>query len=112
MRKSAEKYRLPPGRKRKRAVNKTDSTSQEICKALRDVGCKVTQISSAAGEKGVPDILVSYGGCWFVAEIKGPKGVLSTEQIRWHHDSRAPVYVLKNRDDAWAMLGYLATANG
>jgi hypothetical protein len=86
-------------------MNKPDSTSKAICQALRDVGAKVDQITSASGAKGIPDILVSYGGAWFVAEIKGPKGLLSQEQIRWHAESRAPVYVLKTVEDAMDMLG-------
>lgn len=90
-------------------MQKTDSTSKIICETLRDAGCKVTQIASASGEKGIPDILVSFRGQWFVAEIKGPRGVLSTEQVRWHAESRAKVHILKTVDDALSMIGVEAT---
>lgn len=91
-------------------MNKADGTTKGICAALRGVGAKVSQIQSASGERGVPDLLVSFKGSWFVMEVKNPEGRnrIDPAQAKFQLDSRATVHVVRTPEDALQALGVIS----
>lgn len=86
-------------------MNKPDGVSKDICATLRAAGCAVTQIKAASGQAGVPDLLVSFRGRWYVLELKTPKGKLSPAQQAWHTKQQAPVFVVRTPEEALTAIG-------
>lgn len=84
-------------------THRTDGNHTEIMKALRRVSCHVTPLSSTV--PGVPDILVSRAGKWFVLEIKSGNGELSPDQEGFINQARAPVQVVRSVDEALRAVG-------
>lgn len=68
--------------------------------ALEQMGCHVEQISAP----GLPDLLISRGGQWYVAECKTGKGRLTKAQHVFHGAARAPIPILRTVEQAvaWA----------
>lgn len=60
---------------------KTDLNQNEIVKALRQVGAKVTSTASIGG--GFPDIVVIYRGKVYLFEIKQKGEWLTDDQQEW-----------------------------
>ena len=76
-----------------------DSNQTEIVNALRTIGAEVTILSGVG--HGVPDILVSYAGKWYVIEIKDGDKVpsaqkLTPDEVAWAEKQKAPVYVVNS----------------
>jgi len=87
-----------------RRAAKVDTNQTEIVDALRAVGAVVTSIHRHG--YGVPDILVSYRGVWYLMEIKTTTGKLTpaeNEFIERHHN--ATVNVVRYVDDALEAIG-------
>lgn len=79
-----------------------DGNQGEIVAALRAAGAHVQSMASIG--KGCPDLLVSYQGRWYVAEVKGPDGTLTNMESKWHAKARAWVHILRSVDDALEMI--------
>lgn len=89
---------------------KVDHNHKSIVAGLRKSGAAVQSI--AAIGKGAPDLLVAFGGTWYVAEIKdGSKPPsrqrLTTAEEFWHEEfsQRAPVHTWTSLDDALKAIG-------
>jgi len=84
-----------------RRVNpKRDATEPAIVAALEACGFQVERISGS----GVPDLLLSRAGRWYVAEAKSRLGRLTKDQEGFKDRARAPVPIFRSADDAvrWA----------
>ena len=57
-------------------------------------------VVSGISGKDVPDLLCSYRGAWYVAEVKTGKAKLRPGQQAWHRAQRAPVAVLRTPEEA------------
>ena len=77
---------------------KKDTTQDGIVAALREIGAHVQSLASVGD--GVPDLLVSYRGAWFVFEVKSPGGKLTECEKKWHDAARASVFIVYSADDA------------
>jgi len=96
-----------------RRAARIDAGHREIVDGLRAIGAAVTSLAAAGG--GVPDLLASYRGRWWVLEVKqpaGPRGGTSADgqrlrdtQREWISRQRAPVYVVRGLNDALEALG-------
>lgn len=64
-----------------RRAAKVDGNHSQMVQAFRNAGCAV--VSLAALGKGVPDLLVSFGGITWLIEVKMPKGTLTDDQTRF-----------------------------
>lgn len=78
-----------------------DSNEASIIEALERMGCHVEQISGP----GLPDLLVSRAGRWYVAEIKTAKGRKTKAQNKFAEAARAHVEILRTVDDAADWVG-------
>lgn len=83
-----------------RYAAKRDTTEPEIIMALEQMGFHVEQISAP----GLPDLLISRGGQWYVAECKTGKRRLTKAQHVFHGAARAPIPILRTVEQAvaWA----------
>ena len=86
-----------------RRAAKVDSNQAEIIKALRDSGASVTSLHQVG--QGVPDILVSHAGVWYLMELKTQKGSVNEIQNEWMQKQKAPVYVVRNPIQACEVIG-------
>jgi hypothetical protein len=86
-----------------RRAARVDANHPEIVGALVEVGAAVTSL--AAVGRGVPDLLVSYRGCWFLLEVKDgdkrPSAQKLTEhQRRWQERQHAVTYTVSTPMEA------------
>ena len=83
-----------------RRAARRDSNERGIILALERLGFSVEQLSA----EGMPDLLLSRGRRWYVAEVKSARGVLTRAQseMRARHGALIPVF--RSGDDAieWA----------
>lgn len=84
-----------------------DASQPAIVKALRAAGAVVTSLAMIG--RGVPDILVSWQGRWFLAEIKdGEKAPsqrqLTEDEVKWIGQQKAKVHVIQSVEEAVEML--------
>ena len=96
-----------------RRAAKIDVTHRPIVDGLRAIGAGVTSLAAVGA--GVPDLLISYRGCWHVLEVKqpiGPRGGTSADgqhlgdaQREWIKKQRAPVGVVRGLDAALEAIG-------
>lgn len=84
-----------------RYAAKRDANEAEIVATLERMGCHVEQISGP----GLPDLLVSRAGRWYVAEIKAPKGRKTKAQEKFSEAARAHVEILRSVEDAAEWVG-------
>ena len=77
-----------------RKAAKRDAVEREIIEALEAYGVAVTQLS----QKGVPDLLCSYDGRWFLVEVKSAKGKLTEDQQEFI-DKHAWVWIVRSKTD-------------
>jgi Holliday junction resolvase len=78
---------------------KVDSNQREIVQALRSMGASVQPLHTVG--QGVPDLLCAISGINFLVEVKdGAKPPsaqkLTPDQIDWHCQWRAPVYIVNS----------------
>jgi hypothetical protein len=94
-------------------ARRVDGNQSEIFALWRDLGAHVVDTSRFGG--GFPDCLVLYRGQMFLAEIKnGAKAEVKKGQVEFHAQFEAyggRVWIIRNRDDALAMLGLSLKAN-
>lgn len=72
-----------------------DSNEPEIVKAYESLGCSVHRISGT----GVPDLLIGYKGFCEVAEVKGKKGKLTKDQIKFESEFNGEYRVVREFED-------------
>lgn len=89
-----------------RRAAKVDANQDAIVSALRAAGASVQSLASIG--KGCPDILAAFRGAMFLMEIKRDKKEPNELQQRWHIEWRAPVYVVREPDEALRVIGALA----
>ena len=78
---------------------KIDLLQKEVVNALRKIGCSVT-ILSAVG-KGVPDLLVGFGGVNFLIEVKSKKtATLTPDQVEFFRTWSGQVAVIYSVEEA------------
>jgi hypothetical protein len=80
-----------------RYASRVDSNQSEIVSAFRDLMCSVKHLHTAG--RGIPDILVGFGGFTALCEIKTEKGKLNKVQEEWRKDWTGGVYTVRNFDD-------------
>jgi len=76
--------------------------------ALRAIGAEVTSLHAVGN--GVPDLLVSFRGQWFLIEVKDGKKAasdraLTPEQKKWISKQNAPVSVVETVEAALKTIG-------
>lgn len=84
-------------------MKKTDTNQSQIVRALRRIGCTVTDLSAVGG--GCPDLLVGRNGVNYLLEVKdGSKPPsarkLTPHQVQWHDGWRGQKAVVKTVDEA------------
>lgn len=87
-----------------RRAARIDANHTDICAALRGMGVHVTSLASVGN--GVPDLLLSYRGRWYVAEIKdgSRKWDYTPAQNKFSNSARAEVLTFESIVDVinWA----------
>lgn len=78
---------------------KVDSNQREIVRTLRNMGASVQPLHTVG--QGVPDLLVAIAGFNVLIEVKdGEKPPsqqkLTPDQIDWHSNWKAPVYIVNS----------------
>lgn len=87
---------------------KVDQNQAEIVSALRDYGATVTSLHRVG--EGVPDLLVSFLGVWYLMEIKAGKGKTNDLQNEWIERQKAPVFIVRTPEDAVRILALVEKA--
>jgi len=95
-----------------RRAAKVDANQAEVVVALQKAGASVTSLAAVGG--GVPDLLVSWGGRWYVLEVKDGARPPSRRKVRanqaaWHDQQRAEVHVVLSPEDALRALGMITS---
>lgn len=95
-----------------RRAAKVDANQAEVVVALQKAGASVTSLAAVGG--GVPDLLVSWGGRWYVLEVKDGARPPSRRRVRanqaaWHDQQRAEVHVVLSPEDALRALGMIVS---
>lgn len=92
-----------------RYSSKRDDNHRQIVAALRSAGAFVQDMGSIG--KGFVDLVVGYGGYWFVLEVKDgskPQSArkLTPAQLQWIFDvkGRAPVHVVETVEQALSVI--------
>jgi Holliday junction resolvase len=84
---------------------KVDLNQTEIVDALRKVGVSVQSLASIG--RGCPDLVVAKGQqCWLI-EVKGAKGKLTDDQVKWIGAWAGDVHIIRTVDDALQLVGVL-----
>lgn len=83
-----------------RYAARRDTTEPEIILALEQMGFHVEQVSAP----GIPDLILSRGGQFYLAEVKTGKGRLTKAQSVFHAAHRAQIPILRTVEQAieWA----------
>jgi Holliday junction resolvase len=89
-----------------RRAAKVDATQEQIVSALRGAGATVQSL--AAIGKGCPDILTAFQERMYLFEIKRDKAKPNELQKKWHIAWNAPVYVVREPDEALRIIGAIA----
>lgn len=88
-----------------RRAAKVDMTQEQIVSALRAAGVSVQSLAPIG--RGCPDLLCAKDGEMWLFEVKTGKAEPNELQKRWHIDWRAPVYVVREADEALRVIGAL-----
>jgi Holliday junction resolvase len=83
-----------------------DANQTQIVSALESAGATVQSLATIG--KGCPDILAARAGRMWLFEIKQPKGKTKAAQDKWHAAWNAPVYVVREPDEALKIIGAIA----
>jgi hypothetical protein len=73
--------------------------------AFERFGCSVVDLSRVGA--GCPDLSVSIHLYTVFVEIKTEKGKLNPEQVRFHRESKATIYVARTLDDVIEIVAKL-----
>jgi len=84
-----------------RYAAKRDDNEREIIDALRAAGAQVWQLN----EQDIPDLLVDFRRQWFLLEVKGSKGNVTSGQEHFIMQANAPVAVVRTQDEALQAIG-------
>ncbi len=84
---------------------KIDLNQNQIVEALRTVGVSVT--STASIGKGFPDLVAAKGSMTWLIEVKGPKGELTKDQIKFIENWSGTVHIVRTIDDALQLVGVI-----
>lgn len=90
-------------------ASRTDANQRRIVQALRKAGAAVTPLHMVG--RGVADLLCSFRGHWLMIEVKTDSGTLTKDQIAWQASQRAPVRIVRNEEEAVAVLTKSATTD-
>lgn len=82
---------------------KVDLNQGEIVDALRKVGVSVQSLASIG--KGCPDLVAAKGAMTWMIEVKGPKGKLTDDQIKFIDEWAGTVHIVRTVDDALQLVG-------
>lgn len=80
-----------------------DSNHAEIVDALRKVGVSVQSLATIG--KGCPDLVAANKTATWLIEVKGPKGKLTDDQVKFIEGWRGHVHIVRTVDDALALVG-------
>lgn len=86
-------------------AHKVDSNQEAIVGTFEKMGCSVVNLSRCG--TGIPDLAVSIHLFTALVEVKAEKGMLTPDQIRFHRESKATIYVARNLDDVVEIVGKL-----
>lgn len=86
-----------------------DRNARDIEKHLSDIGASVQRITALRSQdRGVPDLIVGWGGVNFLIEIKADDGGLKDSQEEWHRRWKGkPVAVVRSPVEALRAIGAL-----
>lgn len=87
-------------------MTKTDANHREIAEAFRRCGAWVFDLHGVG--RGCPDLLVASRGRWLLVEVKGAKGRLTPQQVRFIGEAGlrgARVYVVRSVEDVARVVG-------
>ena len=98
----------------RRRANRVDENQAVICKALRDAGCCVLDLSAVHG--GCPDLAVTepvYPFDTLLMEIKNPEKPkadqqLTTDQLKFHAAWKGRIAIVRTVDEALRAVRVLA----
>lgn len=83
----------------------TDKNQNQIVEALRKHGAAVQSLHTIG--RGVPDLLVAFGGNWYLMEVKEEKGGKFTQEQRdWYKKfgEQANIYIVHSAEEALEVL--------
>jgi Holliday junction resolvase len=84
---------------------KIDANHGEIVSALRQIGVSVQSLANIG--HGCPDIIAAKGSMTWLIEIKGAKGKLTPDQIKFIDAWSGTVHIVRTVDDAFRLVGVL-----
>lgn len=79
-------------------ARRTDSNQRDIVNGLRVFGAAVLDLHIVG--RGCPDLLVYYGGHYFLFEIKSEHGTFTPAENQFQRDWPGPVYTVRSIEDA------------
>jgi len=83
-----------------------DKNHNEIVDALRAVGVSVQSLASIG--HGCPDLVAAKGSMTWMIEVKGAKGKLTDDQIKFIDAWRGTVHIVRTVNDALQLVGVMA----
>ena len=89
------------GREMRRA--RVDQNHGEVVEALRAAGAVVT--STASIGNGFPDLIAAKGERVWMIEVKGPKGKLTPDQVKFIEGWPGVVHIIRSKDEALTLVG-------
>lgn len=88
-----------------RIAAKVDANQAEIVSTLRSAGISVH--STASIGKGFPDLICAKQDRMWLIEVKGPKGTLTDDQVKFMSQWQGDVHIAHSPDDALRIVGVL-----
>ncbi len=93
----------------RRYAAKVDENQSEIVAGLRAVGASVKPMHSVGD--GFPDLAVGYRDLNYFIEVKDgskppSRRKLTPDQVKFHSEWRGQIAVVKNLDEAFAVIGF------
>lgn len=82
---------------------KVDANHGEVVEALRAAGAVVA--STASIGNGFPDLIAAKGERLWMIEVKGPKGKLTPDQLRFIELWPGVVHIVRSKEDALTLVG-------
>lgn len=85
-------------------IRRVDTNHREIVAAAEGIGHQVIDLSKSG--RGVPDLAVIRPAdqkCWLI-EIKGPRGMLTPDEVAYALRSRTPVHLVRTVDELLKLL--------
>lgn len=86
--------------------HKRDANHNAIAQALRQVGCRVIDLSHVGD--GCPDLLVGFRGQIVMLELKAERGALTPAEAHFHREWEGlAVAIVRSIEEAVALVGGL-----